>query len=599
VVGRWSDVGGSTPDLQLERVKIATVNRAALHVASGASFEVAVPSATSVVAFAIVARKPDGDAAAARFVIDAEDRGEWKTVFDETLVDMRVLWHERVLSLASSPAPHARRLRFRATESGDSPAGVAELYWSNPAFLNRRGKIASMFSGLASRGRPLAPNVILISLDTLAAGHLSAFGGARGVSPHIDELLAKSFSFTRAYAQYPNTLTSHASMFTALRPKHHGVYGPTPYLHSQTLAAVLGGHGYLTNAVTEDGYIAAGFDFDRGFDAYDDGESADIEEITGNAARTFPTAMSWLDALARDARFFLFVHTYEVHTPYEIPDYEAKRTVARLDPGYRGRFADGYPGGEIEMDHNSGKATLTAPELKHLAALYAGEIHYLDEIVGRSIRHLESLPLARRTLVVLTADHGDEFGAHGKLGHGETLYEGAMHVPLAFYWPGVIQPGSSDAPVQLVDVMPTILDLVGVPIPAGLDGRSLSPVMRGIASERPAYAEIRYVPFAQQRVQNDDCLRFGLTKDCEVNLRAVWTRRFKLVASKQTGFEALFDLANDRGERRDVRAEFPDELARHWALLDEYDAAHAVSPEAGPSVDAATEERLRALGYVK
>jgi len=141
-------------------------------------------------------------------------------------------------------------------------------------------------------------------------------------------------------------------------------------------------------------------------------------------------------------------------------------------------------GGLIELGHNRGRNPLGPGELRRLRALYAAEVEYLDRVVDSFFKHLSTLGIADKTLVILLSDHGEEFGEHGKLGHGETLHNQALHVPLAFYWPGVIKPGRDQTPVQLVDVMPTVLDLLSVTPPAKLDGGSLGPTLRAVA--RPA-----------------------------------------------------------------------------------------------------------------
>ncbi|SRR6266404_4365757 len=443
-------------------------------------------------------------------------------------------------------------------------------------------------------------------MDTLNADHLSSFGNTPGVSPDIDDVLGASFSFRRARAQYPNTLVSHASLFTGMFPKRHGVYSSTPQVHAETLAAILAKHGYATVAITEDAYVGSSFGFDRGFDAFDDGESNDVERVTGNAPRTFATATEWLDIFGTGTQFFLFVHTYEVHAPYHLRTREAVQIADRIAPGYHGEFQESYPGSTVEMDHNSGAAPLPPGELKRIRALYAGKIYELDGVVGAFMRHVARLPFAPRTLVILAADHGEEFGEHGKLGHGETLYAGALHVPLGFYWPGTIARGTSQEPVELIDVLPTVLDIAGIAKPSDIDGRSLAPVVLGkerAGASRPAYAEMRYVPFAQQRAENGDCVRFGLSAACEINLFAVETERFRLIASTQTRFEMFFDLAQDPAETKDARSAFPTELEAHRALLKAYatDAArlHAIEPTPAPSLDDETRERLKALGYIQ
>ena len=590
VVARLDGPGGPTIDPPPRKVKLGTSTRSAITASPGSSFEIEVAQPGSLLLFSLGA---DSDGADARFVVEAQAEAGWQPIFDERMKSAKAGWDDRIVNLGEV-APRARRLRFAATFA----RAEAKVYWGSIAFLRSQGRVRSLLES--------HPNVILISVDTLNAAHLSSFGNSPGVSPHIDDALGASFSFRKAYAQYPNTLVSHASLFTGLFPKRHGVYSSSPMVRSNTLAAMLAKQGYVTVAVTEDAYVSSGFGFDRGFDWYDDGESEKVEEVAGDAPRTFKEASGWLDTFGATTKFFLFVHTYEVHVPYKLRTRDARRIVDRIAPGYHGRFESAYPGGEIEMDHNSGKTRLAADELKRVRALYAGKIHELDEVVGGFLRHLSVQPFAGRTLVVFTSDHGEEFGEHGKLSHGETLFTGALHVPLGFYWPGTLKSGTSETPVELIDVLPTVLDLVGVEKPPDIDGRTLAPIVLGKGAaepSRPAFAEMRYVPFAEQRVPKGDCLQDGLTASCEINLFSVKTDRFDLIKSTQTGFEAFFDLDHDPAELHDVRDAFPRELESHRALLRDY-ADDAIRRNAGeaqptPGVDDETLKRLKALGYVK
>ena len=246
------------------------------------------------------------------------------------------------------------------------------------------------------------------------------------------------------------------------------------------------------------------------------------------------------------------------------------------------------------LRHNSGGQPIPERDLTRLAALHAGEVHYVDRIVGAFLEQLEALDLAQDTLVVLTADHGDQFGEHGKVGHGESLHNRVLHVPLAFHWPASLRPGASAAPVQLVDVMPTILDLAGLDAPARLDGRSLAATLRGDAAPpRPAYSE--------QRSARGDCLQLALPPHCRLDRFAVQTERFKLVASKRPAWTRLYDLDADPLETRDVAAMHPDEVTRHLELIDAHRRSAALDPPEveGNPIDPDTLRRLHELGYVE
>jgi arylsulfatase A-like enzyme len=489
---------------------------------------------------------------------------------------------------------------------GEGKATRVKAYWGSVLALKPKG-IRRWRAWLDPQQAWERPNVILISLDTLGARHLSQFGAPAGVSPRIDAWLDRSFSFRRAYAQYPNTLGSHASLFTGLYPVQHGVYDVfTKKVPKQTLAAALARAGYVTLAFTEDAFVSSDFGFDNGFDWYDNGESKIPTSLPGRAEQTFAKATQVLKGLLRETRFFLFVHTYEVHSPYVPKDAEALAFVNEIDPGYQGRFAEGYDDGAVEINHNAGIAVVSERECKRLEALYRGEIHYLDRVLHGLLNEQQALPNARNTLVIVTADHGDEFCEHGKLGHGETLYNPVLHVPLAFYWPGRVERGTYDDPVELVDVKPTVLELAGLPVPTGLHGVSLAPLLlrkQKMLVRQPAFAEMRVVPFAAGRAKRGVCTQMGLPADCRVERVAVQDRRFKLISSLYPPFELLFDLETDPGETRDVAAEFPAEAERlrQWVrkYRDGWQTADGSPEKTSPAVDPATLERLRGLGYVE
>lgn len=585
------------PPQTTSKIKIGNSTRNAVSVPSGSWFEVPVDG-DGLLLFSFGGRDVS-TAPGAIFTIRARVQGRWRKIFREGLPRAASQWIDRKLDL-HVVAPGASALQF---ETVAPPAGEPEddLFWGSVTLLKRPSQLATAWSRWTGRS---VPSVVLISLDTLGADHMGAASNDADVSPHLDRFLHDNFAFRRAYAQYPNTLVSHASMFTGQFPKHHGVYSDSPELRTRTLASMLAEEGYLTNAITEDAYVDSGFGFDAGFDRYDDGDGA-AEAITGNAQRTFDRATEWLDDFPAHSRFFLFVHTYEVHAPYAPRDAQALAIANRLAPNYRGAYATSYEGGMTEIAHNAEKRLVEGADRARLRALYRGEISYLDRVVGRFLDHLAALPNADQILVVVTSDHGEEFGEHGKLGHGETLHNEALHVPLALAWPGHVVSGTNDMPVQTVDIVPTILDLTQSRPGEHVDGNSLAPILtgRGSATPRPAYAEMRFIPFAVQRAESGECADFGLPPDCRVDRRAVQTERFKLIRSKFPSFELLYDLQGDPGEAHDVLQEFPGEAQQLRELLQKYDAdSGAIADKPAPppaTLDSGTRERLRALGYVQ
>jgi arylsulfatase A-like enzyme len=492
------------------------------------------------------------------------------------------------------------------TDSALSP----NAFWGGMVLLGQDDEVPdSNGEGTVKRkDAEFHPSVVLISLDTLAARQLGAFGSRDEVSPNIDSFLRSGFSFARAYAQYPITLTSHASLFTGLYPKNHGAYAGIESqanlkrLSQPTLAEMLSENGYLTAAFTEDAWVASGLGFDRGFDYYDDGPPVSGGQFMGHAKDTFHKALEWITRF-RHSRFLIFVHTYEVHVPYLIRDKQAEETVKRLVPQYRGQLAKqlsiGSP--ELLLAHNRGRQPLEKAAIRDLRALYAGEVNYLDRAFGDFMAKLDSATARSRPVVILMSDHGEEFDEHGRMGHGATINNQAVHVPLAFRWSGRIKSGLEDSPVQLVDVMPTILDLAGIDPSGPVDGRSLKPIMEGRAAgqPRPAFTELRSSVF--------ECERLTKPAGCRLERFAVQTDRFKLMTSGIPPAKVLYDLANDPKELVDVSEMFPGELEKHRKILESYrreerpGKRNMRDEEQTTDTDGVGEEvrqQLKALGYV-
>lgn len=581
VLSRLGDAALTTSrPLAPQPLRLGSETRLAVCVPPGSAFRVEAPDRVRRVIASLGARSGDRQAPGARF----EVRTGARSLLDQVLLGGRAGWHDVAFDLAADAG--ARSLEFRAELAPGPRAPDARLCWGSVLFLGEPDETPAP-----------APNVVLLSLDTLGASYLSSFSGAEGVSPRIDAFLADGFSFRRAYAQYPGTLISHTSLFTGLHPVHHGRYDRSHPLRN-SLVSALADHGYLTAAFTEDANVGSAFGFAQGFDQWDDGEATRFEAVSGNAATTFGNARAWLEGLGAGTRFFLFVHTYEVHSPYT-PPAEEIALANRLTPGDERLF----PAKDLSLSiirHNEGRKLLSERDIARLAALYTAEIHHLDRVVGEFLEQLARLGLERNTLVVLTSDHGEQFGELGKLGHAQTLHNRALHVPLGFRWPGVVRVGALDTPVELVDVMPTIFGLAGLALPAlpvEPDGRSFAGLLRGETTEPPPG-----VAFSELHRNRGDCLRWRGPGRCWLGRYAVQTGRYKYVVSEVPPWERLVDLVEDPDEARDVAAAHPAELERHRSLLARYrgEAAPRGRETAPPEpLDALTRDRLEGLGYLE
>lgn len=548
-------------------------------------FEIESPVAVERLTFSLGVNGGEPAEGSAHFRVEAWRGGHWQDVFQETLPSGSTApaqWHDRRVELGGV-LRGATRFRFTARLDADTPDARRRAWFGSPALL--------------ARGPATRPNVVFLLLDTLGASYLGRSGEFPGVSPAIDAFLAESFAFDRSYAQYGSTLTSTASLLTGLYPIHHGVYADvwSAQADFDSLVPELSRAGYLTAAITEGGYVASGWGTSAGFDHFDDGPFQE-GRAPGFAPRTFREATRWLRENGPDHRFFLLVHTYEVHSPY-LPRTQASRAIIeQVSP------ADARPLGPHQqalaiLGHNRGRDLLSDRNLLRLKAHHLATVHGLDQHVASFLETLDALDLADDTLVVLLADHGDQFGEQGKVGHGETLHNRVLHVPLGFRWVGRITPGSSAAPVQLVDVLPTVLDLLELALPPGLDGRSLAPLITGTVD-----ASAHGVAFSELRGANSECERLGLEPDCRLDRFAVQTGRFKLVTSRIPPGEAFYDLDADPLESADVSRDHPEELERHRALLAAYladrpDTEGSGAPDA--PLDPALRKRLEALGYLE
>jgi arylsulfatase A-like enzyme len=356
------------------------------------------------------------------------------------------------------------------------------------------GAVIALLSGCGGRGGAMAPRqqpgeaslpratrgYILISIDTLRADHLGCYGYIRPTTPFLDELSRRSTVFEEAYSQFPSTLVSHMSIFTGLYPREHGVLPPNDVLSPaiETLPEAFQRQGFRTGGFTEGGFVSGRFGFRRGFDVFVSRDRHRDRPIEG----TFRRAADFLAGLRPGERFFLFIHTYAVHTPYDAP--------AR----YREPFWPGPP--------PPGAITPTGPDLVRanmlaerppqavidwLTASYDAGIRQTDEVLRNFFGALERLGLAREATVMVTADHGEEFMEHGLFNHTQ-LYRETLHVPLLVTHPGQRSAVRHSGVVQLVDLAPTLYELARVRHRGRLAGTSLARLVGRPAPPHPGTA---------------------------------------------------------------------------------------------------------------
>jgi arylsulfatase A-like enzyme len=421
------------------------------------------------------------------------------------------------------------------------------------------------------------PNVVVYLIDTLRPDHLGSYGHARPTSPHIDAFARDATLFRNAIAQSSWTKTAVASLFTGLLPQTHRIHSRSDSIPEglPLLAELLRDEGYLTLGVITNGNVSRAFGFARGFDVYEELREEATREIHQPSDRANEVAFELLAHREDDRPFFLYLHTSDPHWPYTPPEPERARLAAEV--------ADPSAGFALPLK----RLQRASPGLRRdLGLLYDAEIAFNDESFGSLIEKLRELDPKRETLVALLSDHGEAFFEHSNVGHGETLFGEEIRIPLAIRFPGGIGRGEVvDTAARQVDLLPTILESVGAPIPPGLPGRSLLPAAR-----------------APRTAREPDTSFASLDRAGRVLEAAIEGER-KLIRFRVEGRGVpalgLFDLASDPGETRDLSAS-----ERVWReyLLARLDAAEREAPPVpAPSTGSLDEEQrraLEALGYL-
>ncbi len=454
------------------------------------------------------------------------------------------------------------------------------------------GLAALALLACAAAEAPLGrPNLVLVVLDTLRADHLGAYGYARPTSPCLDAIAARGVLFEDASAPSSHTVTSMLSLFSGVDPQRHGnLYffetnsfrAPQRRVRPELPAALpllaeeLQRAGYRSAAVITNPWLRASYGFARGFERWIDLHPAEWKSHP-SAEQVLTSARALLDELAApraQAPFFLYLHFMDAHPPYRPADAE------------RGRFADAS---RPQPAQRYGPAAEARPEdITLLSDRYDESIRSLDAQLCALDRELDARGLRESTLLAITADHGEEFHEHGGLGHGFSLYEEVLRVPLVFAHPKLAAaPKRVVVPVAGVDLLPTLLDAAGVAAPANGDGVSLLPLLLD------ARAESALAPKLDARARLSE---LG-------TLVALRRGPHKLIRARDGSREERYDLASDLRERvalpaaasaEDWRAQLAAELDMRLARAAA--PARAAVP-AAPEPD--FEARLRELGYVE
>jgi arylsulfatase A-like enzyme len=405
---------------------------------------------------------------------------------------------------------------------------------------------------------PPRPNIVLFLLDTVRADHLGLYGYPRETMPFVAGLAERGLLFERAYAPSTWTAPSMASLFTGRWVHEHGVLsglaatrgalkrGQQVELNRipsglDTLPELLQRAGYRTFGAADNFNIGEAMGFTRGF--------AEFSAKDQGGLRHGKVVAEWRERLVSGPPYFLYLHYMAAHAPYR-----------RRSPWYDPQ---------------------TPPERREIAA-YDSNLSFMDEKIREVF---EALDLDSDAVVIVTADHGEEFGDHGSIGHGNTLYEELLRVPLVLFGPGRVPVGRVAAPVSLVDLLPTLRELLGLEPDAPDAGRSLLAAARAPDPSRVLFP-MRWDEFASPPISR----------------KAVVTERYKLILTQPEGREELYDLHADPAERQDLARQRPALVAQLRSELERLErSTRAASREFTPGVEVSREkaQQLRALGYVR
>jgi len=439
------------------------------------------------------------------------------------------------------------------------------------------------------------PNVLLVVIDTARADKFGCYGHPGGLTPAVDRLAAEGVLFERALAHAPWTLPSTASLLTSLHPQEHGAgghldlepltRGQGPRVAFTALAddnhpvvEAFRAAGWRTGAVVNVDFLDEDFGLTQGVDDLDARWYASNEEVR-SAAETTDQALAWLDERAGEP-FFLLAHYFDAHAVYAPPAEYRRRFAAPVDRE-DGGFVFGTRAHMLML--RAGQLELDPALIERAERLYEAELAYVDAQVGRLFEGLAERGLEQDTLVVLTADHGEEFLEHGGFEHGHSLHEELLSVPLVMRMPGRLPAGARvDGSAALIDVAPTLCELVGLDAPASFSGRGLLAAARdGAVPERPVLSHGNF---------------WGAP------LESWESGPWKLVlVPVENGERAarLYDRATDPAELRDVATEHPaivERLRAELASVHELLASRASGQEV--ELSAERRARLEALGYL-
>jgi choline-sulfatase len=371
---------------------------------------------------------------------------------------------------------------------------------------------------LHPNGSQKIKHFILISLDDLRAERLGCYGNERNASPVIDRLADEGIKFNAAFVSYPFTPPSHASMFTSLYPSVFDIPldGSIP-----TLASVFSEDGFRTAAFTENGYMTEGYGVLNGFNERDD--------HVRNLDQTEKKALSWLES-NKDQNFFLFLHTYYIHVPFEGPDLYFEQFA---NPDYSGPLKNkGESVREFMVKANSGEISVTPEDIQRIFDIYDSQIRRADDFIFSLVQKLKDLDLYNKTMLIITSDHGEQLFEFGHFGHSSPANPFAdisTRVPLIIHCPTIQNQASLDGLTEMIDLAPTILEAAGIKSPKSFQGHS----MYSLLVEKKSRSK-----FGKKEIFFTEPRFWGIRTESQ-----------KLIFDTLQGKTYLYDLKTDPGEK--------------------------------------------------
>ncbi len=445
-------------------------------------------------------------------------------------------------------------------------------------------------------GRSESRNVLLLVLDTTRADAIGAYRAGPAHTPALDALAAQGVLFTHARSTAAWTVPSHGSLFTGLYPSRHGAHGESELLppEMRTLAELLQS-SHETAGFSENPHIIRAKGYAQGFDTYE--ETWRNRPSRNEPPVTLELVESWLAQRDPERPFFVFVNLMTPHLPYRPPPRLRERF---MHSGVSEVSAARYT--KLNERHArlfmSGALQLHELDLEILRALYRAEVSFADERAGQLLELLRARDVLDDTLVVVVGDHGENIGDHGLMEHQFCLYESLLRVPLLLRLPGAFEGGRrSDAPVQLVDVAPTVLEVVGVPAESWPEMEGQSLLHDAPRPDRPVFAEYMR-PLEQRKLFAQ--INPGFAFDVyDRRFRSIQLGSWKLIVS-EPGEPELYDLSRDPHESVNLAAYEPAKVAALRQRLHDWSAASpATGPSAAPELDEEARESLRSVGYLE